>query len=183
MSKKRRTENLSVKFVNRQVEGWAFGVADAFRTQLDIRLDERIDKEGNKKKEAALGRKLEPSEKLKRRVWTQGDPPAYSFDRGHMFHEPPECHSLPWSMALPLLKRTVTVLLAKPDAGALVEARTSDEQGEESTEVIEVETTADASGGGWVDYEIFTYENGALVGREKFSRSQAAFVALLRTGK
>ena len=56
MSKKRRTENLSVKFVNRQVEGWAFGVADAFRTQLDIRLDERIDKEGNKKKEAALGR-------------------------------------------------------------------------------------------------------------------------------
>ena len=28
MSKKRRTENLSVKFVNRQVEGWAFGVAD-----------------------------------------------------------------------------------------------------------------------------------------------------------
>jgi hypothetical protein len=181
MSKKRRTEDISVNFVNRQAEGWVFGVGDCFRTQLDMNLDERINKDANKMKEATLGRKLTQSEKLKRRVWTQGDPPAYSFDRGHMFHEPPECHVLPWSEALPLLKRTITVLLAKSDAGALVESRTTDELGEEASAVIAPE--ADASGDGWVDYEVFTYENSTLVHREKFSRSQAAFVELLRTGK
>lgn len=181
MSRTRRTEDLSVKFVNRQAEGWAFGVYDAFMTQLDIKLDERIDKEANKKKEVSLGRKLESFEKQKRLVWTQGTPPAYCFDRGHMFHEPPECHLLPRSEALLRLKRTITVLLAKPDVGALVELRTSNEEGEESTVVLEVDS--DASGGGWVDYEVFTYENGIMVSREKFSRSQAAFVELLRTGK
>jgi hypothetical protein len=180
MSKNRRTEAVNVKFVNRKAEGWIFGVPDAFRSQLDIKLDERIDKEANKKKETALGRKLEPSEKLKRRVWTQGAPPEYAFDRGHTFHELAD--------AQPGIRRSITVVRAKPDAGALVESRSLDELGEESIAIVESES--DKSGGGWVDYEVLTYKNGTLVTyedgfavKEKSSRSQAAFAELLRTGK
>lgn len=179
----RRTENISVNFVNRQAEGWAFGVADAFRMNLDIKLDQRIDKEGNKAKEAKLGRKLEPSEKLTRRVWTQGSPPAYSFGQGHYFHEPPVCHLMAWDQALALLRRSIMVLRAKPDAGALVEAQVPDAEMEGDETTLVVESEAEDIGGGWVDYEVLTYEAGKLVNREQFSSSQTAFSETLRTGQ
>ena len=66
MSRTRRTEKLDVNFVDKLAQGWVFGVLDAFRMQLAIRLDERIDKEANLAKELKLGRKLKPEEKLKR---------------------------------------------------------------------------------------------------------------------
>jgi hypothetical protein len=180
MSKKRnrRTEELSVNFVNRLAEGWVFGVGDCFRMQLDIRLDERIDKEANLRKEFNLGRKLEQSEKLTRMVWTQGSPPAFAFDRGHLFHEQKESPEG--------LRRSIYVLLARPDAGASVEKSVTDEDGSERTVITEVEGDRN----GFVDYEILTYKNGkplrdedGVVIKEQSSRTQADFAEFLRTGE
>ena len=180
MSRKRRTENLSVTFVGRQADGWVFAVGDCFRMQLDIRLDERMDTEANLEKTNRLGRKLEPSEKVKRSIWTQGTPPAYSFGRGHVFHEIEESQEGG--------RRSIVVLQARPDPGALVETQSTDETGAEVTVVTETEENS--SKGGFVDYEIFIYRNGSLISdvegfavKEQSSRAQAGFADLLRTGR
>ena len=179
MSKKRRTENLSVTFVSRQAGGWAFGVGDCFRMQLDIRLDERMNTEANLEKKNRLGRKLELSENVKRSVWTQGTPPAYSFGRGHVFHEVEESQEG--------VRRSIVVLLARPDPGALVETQSKDETGAEVTVVTE--TSDDDSKGGFVDYEILIHRNGSLVSdadgfavKEQSCRTEGGFAELLRTG-
>ena len=180
MSQKRRTEGLSVNFVNRQAEGWKFGVGDCFCMQLDIRYEERMDTIANIAKKKILGRKLEPSEKIKRSVWTQGTPPAYSFDRGHMFHEVTESQEG--------IRRSIVIILARPDIGALRETQVVDESGVEAT--IVTETEEEGSGGGFVDYQVVGYKNGYLIAnernvvvKEQFSRTQAGFVELLRTGR
>lgn len=178
MTKKRRTENLSIRFIDRNADEWAFVVGDCFRTQLDIRLDERIDAEANKGKEARLGRKLEASEKIKRRVWTQGVPPAYSFGRAQIFHERSE--------SAEGIKRTIVVELARPDPGALIEREVSSEDGQESTVVAE--DTSEEASEGFVDFYILTYQNGVLATgsdssiRMRSSLSQSRFVELLQTG-
>lgn len=180
MSRKRRAETLSVNFIDRQAEGWAFGVGECFRMQLDIRLDERVDTAASNAKKERLGRKLEPSEKVKRPVWTQGDPPAYSFDRGHVFHEV--------NGSQEGVRRSIVVLLSRPDPGALVEARIADEDGFEASVVAEVQVH-DAKVG-FVDYEVLAYKNGALITdeqglaiKEQSSRTQVGFVELLRIGR
>jgi len=181
MSRKRRTEILNLIFKEGMASGWAFGVADAFRVNLDMRYDGRIDADASRAKELRLGRKLQPNEKVLRYVWTQGTPAAYSFGRGHIFHDPPIAHRLPWDAVLPLLRRTVVVLDSKVDPGALVEVHVDEDQ-EESVVVKEsgdnVKTQA-----GWVDIEVLYYEEGRVVSREKTTRTQAAFVDMLRTGK
>ena len=124
-----------------------------------------------------LGRALNANEKVVRRAWTQGTPPAYGFERGHVFHAPPECHL---TSAVP--QRTLVVLLAKADAGALIQKVIFDENGDESTET----TSDDAAhtGGGWVDYELFDYDaDGLAVSQEKSTLTQARFARLLRTGE
>ena len=179
MSKKRRTETPSVTFASRQADGWAFAVGECFRMQLDIRLDERMDTEANLEKKNRLGRELEPSEKVKRSVWTQGTPPAYSFGRGHVFHEVEESREG--------VRRSIVVLLARPDPGALVETQTTDETGAEVT--VGTGTEEGNSKSGFVDYEVLTYRNGRLLSdakgvavKEQSSCTQAAFAELLRTG-
>ena len=180
MSRKRRTEALSVHFVDRLAEGWFFLVGDYFRMQLDIRLDERIDTAASKAKQERLGRKLEPSEKVKRRVWTQGDPPAYSFDRGQLFHEVKETKEG--------VRRSITVLRSRADPGALVETQVVDENGIETTVVVDAK--ADSAAAGFVDYEVISYKNGVLITdeiglaiKEQSSLTQASFVELLRIGQ
>jgi len=180
MSKRLRTEELSVSFVDRQVAGWAFGVGDCFRMQLDIRLDQRMDANANKAKKEQLGRSLSASEKVSRAVWTQGSPPAYSFSRGHVFHERESSDDG--------VRRSIVVLLARPDPGALIETETTDELGEERTLVAEAEEVDGKEG--FVDYEVLQYKNGALVVnddgyavKEQSSRTQTGFVELLRTGR
>lgn len=180
MSNRRRTENFSVRFVEQRAEGWAFYVGDFFRMQLDIRLDQRMDVIANKEKKERLGRPLTSGEKIIRSVWTQGDPPAYSFGRGHIFHEVGTSNDG--------IRRSIVVLLGKPDPGALVERETTDEAGSETTLVAETEE-ADGKEG-FVDYEVLTYKRGVLVVnedghaiKEQSSRTQAGFVELLRTGR
>ena len=175
-----RTENLLVTFVNRQAIDWAFGVGDWFRMQLDIRLDVRMDTQANLEKKNRLGRRLESSEKITRSVWTQGSPPAYSFSRGHVFHEINE--------STEGIRRSLVVLLSRPDPGALIETERIDETGAESTIVTESEESAGKDG--FVDYEVVSYRNGKLIAdedgfviKEQSSRSQADFAKFLETGK
>ena len=108
MSKRRRTENPPINFVNQRADDWAFAVGDCFRLQLDIRLEKRMETLANLEKKKNLGRALELSERVTRSTWTQGVPPAYSFDRGHIFHEVEE--------SLEGVRRSIVVLLARPDA-------------------------------------------------------------------
>ncbi len=177
MTRAKRIEELNVEFVDGMAKGWVFGVRDAFRMQLDIRLDSRVDTETNAAKKAKLGRPLNANEKATRRVWTEGAPPAYGFDRGHVFHDPPACHV---TAAVP--RRTLVVLLARPDAGALVQKIVFDENGEESTQTASDDVPH--LGCGWVDYELFDYgADGVAVSREKSTLTQADFARLLRTGK
>lgn len=180
MIKKPRTAIFSFNFVNGLAEDWAFNVGDYFRMQLDIRLDQRMDTEANTKKKKLLGRSLKPSEKLTRLVWTQGVPPAYSFDRGHVFHER--------SISAGGVRRSIVVFLAHPDPGALTEVKGLDESGSDVTFVTESEDAGESKG--FVDFEVLTYENGALrVGEDGFavkqqsSLTQSAFVEFLRTGR
>ena len=134
MSRARRTETLNADFVDGHARDWAFGVHEAFRAPLDISLDTRMDRAANALAKQ-LGRRLMPGERVMRTVWTQGNPPAYAFSRGQLMHEPAIVHTLPWQEALPLLRRSVMVLDAKPDEGALPEAleeaiRADDEGGD-----------------------------------------------------
>lgn len=179
MSQRRRSEDFSVKFVDGQVADWAFHVGDCFRLQLDIKLDRRMDTAANVEKKARMGRSLEPSEKISRSVWTQGTPPAYSFDRGHVFHEVNESQDG--------MRRSIVILLARSDPGALVEAIGADESGIDASIVLESES--EENRGGFVDYEILSFKNGVLIAdgigdavKEKSSRTQTGFAELLRTG-
>jgi hypothetical protein len=179
MSQRRRSENLSVKFVDGRIADWAFFVGDCFRMQLDIKLDRRMDTTANAEKKLRLGRSLEASEKISRSVWTEGTPPAYSFDRGHIFHEVNESQDD--------IRRSIVVILARPDPGALVEALSADESDIDATVVLE--SVAEEDRGGFVDYEILRFKNGVLIAdgigdavKEKSSRTQTGFAELLRTG-
>jgi hypothetical protein len=184
MARKRRTEQLSVDFKDGVAKGWVFGVADAFRVNLDIRFDSRIDAQASKAKEQRLGRKLQPHEKVVRRAWTQGVPAAYSLGRGHLFHDPPIAHQIVWEAALPLLRRSIVVLEAKADAGALVEVHVEEDTAESSVIVQEADNEEKAVvGAGWVDIEVLYYEDGRVVDKQQTTRTQQALVEMLRTGR
>lgn len=180
ITRARRSEVLNVEFVGGLAKGWTFGVVDAFRPQLDIRLDDRVDKEGEAEKRKQLGRPLKHDERVFRRVWTQGDPPAYGFERGHVFHFPAECHLQTPKVGRPKTVKTIIVLEARADAGAL-----SPNVGGEGAAVAKTTQPEIAhTGGGWVDYELFEYdESGRPVSVLKSSLTQTAFVQLLRTGQ
>ncbi|GAB2587553.1 hypothetical protein GCM10027034_19910 [Ramlibacter solisilvae] len=176
---RRRSEQLGLEFSDGVVKGWAFGVVDAFKLNLDIRLDQRIDSDASKLKEQKLGRKLKPNEKIVRRVWTRGAPPAYSFARGHIFHCPPDVHKLPWDEATKILRRTVVVLDSRPDPGALIEVLRSADDEEDST----VAESDNRTNSGWVEIEVWDYQDGELTQKHKTVLYQAAFAAFLRTGQ
>lgn len=118
MSKARRTETLNAEFVDGYASGWCFGVHEAFRANLDISLDVRVDRAANEALAARLGRKPTAAESLTREVWTQGSPPSYSFDRGHLMHEPADVHRMDWADALPRLRRSILVIDAQADDGS-----------------------------------------------------------------
>ena len=150
MSKaRRRTEVLNAEFVDGYAAGWCFGVHEAFRANLDISLDTRVDRAANEALAARLGRKPTAAERITREVWTQGSPPAYAFARGHLMHEPVAAHRLPWVEALPLLRRSILVTDAQPDEGTAVQPTGDEESGRTAGQGQEAApphpTTADAA--------------------------------------
>ncbi|MDO4682528.1 MAG: hypothetical protein Q4B17_07045 [Lautropia sp.] len=201
MSKRRRTESPNAVFDQGYAQGWAFGVPEAFRASLDISLDMRADKAANDALAASLGRKPTAAERVMRPIWTQGTPPAYDFGRGSMLHEPAHAHTLPWADALPILTRSVVVLDAKPDGEASSAGSSPSPSGGDTTsaaapdsaaETGDADTTASLHGSdttgstvqsdGWVEFELFHYENGAVSHKENRRLSQQAFVRLLQDG-
>ena len=194
MSRARRTETLNADFADGHARDWAFGVHEAFRAPLDISLDTRMDRAANEALAKQLGRRLMPGERVMRTVWTQGNPPAYAFSRGQLMHEPAIVHTLPWQEALPLLRRSVMVLDAKPDEGALPEALEEavradpDEAAGNGMPHAANDTSGPApdtgtTPAGWVAFALYHYEGGQIVRREEHRLSQADFVNLLRYGQ
>jgi hypothetical protein len=96
-----------------------------------------------------------------------------------MFHDPQTAHIGPWSDALPTLRRTILILDAKADDGALSEILINIEDDDAT---VRVESESASSDEGWVDFEVYHYSGGQLISREKSSRTQAGFVEVLRTG-
>jgi hypothetical protein len=163
-------------------------VHEAFRAPLDISLDTRMDRAANQELAERLGRKPTAAERITRTVYTQGNPPAYAFSRGQLMHEPAIVHTLPWQEALPWLRRSVMVLNAQPDAGALPEAL---EEAGQTDEALDDEPpsapddgsdTASGTASGWVDIELYHYDQGRISRRERHRLSQAGFVQLLKDG-
>ena len=188
MSRARRTETLNAEFVDGYAQGWCFGVHEAFRAPLDISLDTRMDRAANQELAERLGRKPTAAERITRTVYTQGNPPAYAFSRGQLMHEPAIVHTLPWQEALPRLRRSVMVLDAQPDAGALPEALEEASQTDEALDDEPASTpddgtdTASGTASGWVDIELYHYDQGRISRRERHRLSQAGFVQLLKDG-
>lgn len=174
-----RTEELGINFSNGFADGWAFDVSEAFKQNLDISLIERIDKAKNTEKQRQLGRKLEKHEKIKKTVWTRGNPPAYSFAEGHIFYDPPGVRSMIWGDALKVLRRTVQVMRATPDPGALIMPGTIDEDDAEATEPM---TAPDTGGPGLVAFEVLYYQSGEITRSEIKELSQRDFADFLWMG-
>jgi len=84
--RRKRLESFDIVFKDGMADGWVFGVVEAFREQLDIKWN------------------------IGMRAWTQGSPPLYCFDVGHVFHDPP--HSRNTAHAR---QRTAQVMEARSD--------------------------------------------------------------------
>lgn len=181
MSKRRRTESPNAVFEQGYAQGWRFGVPEAFRACLDISLDLRADKAANEALAASLGRKPDASERIVRPVWTQGSPPAYAFGRGNMLHEPAHAHTLPWAEALPILSRSIVVLDARADDEAAPET-VDDPCDQANDDACKCDRDGGAARGGWVEFELYHYDNGQIRHKENRRMSQAGFVQLLQFG-
>jgi hypothetical protein len=181
MKNRNRTENIDFEFAHGVAKDWAFDVSEAFRSSLDIAYMRRADKVANAALKAELGRSLEAHEKTWRQVWTQGDPPAYAFAEGDVFYDPPGVRAMAWRDALKVLCRTVEVLSAKPDPGALAPEISDDD--EASSDGAEEAPNEEPSGGsGWVRYRIRYYEAGTVTRQDTGNLRQCEFAAFLRTG-
>lgn len=102
--KRRRTEDIEIRFVNGIASDWAFSIPDAFRDALDVKFLSYADSSAK-----AEGKTTS------REVWTRGIPPVFSFAAGHIFYDPPSCRSSEWRVALKKLSRVVQVKEASPD--------------------------------------------------------------------
>ena len=80
------------------------------------------------------------------------------------------------------------VLDAQPDAGALPEALEEASQTDEALDDEPPSTpddgadTASGTASGWVDIELYHYDQGRISRRERHRLSQAGFVQLLKDG-
>lgn len=148
----RRNEDYGIVFANGCCDGWAFDVCDAFRTSLDIGYGPLVDKEAT----AAARRKNPKAKAVQRMVWTRGVPPLLSFERGHVFYEPPGVRVMAWGEALKVLRRVLRVTDGAPDG--------------------------DADLNGWVVFTVEHYEGGRIVRRGSHRCSQAEFEVVLRSG-
>lgn len=148
--KRRRTKNISIEFDdNDNAVGWVFDVNKAFRQALDILFTERVEK----------AKQLDgTTKKIKKNVWTQGNPPLYSFDIGDVFYKPHGPRSMDWSEALKILQYSIQVNDSKSDD------MTSDGQ------IVD----------GYVKYTLNKYEDGRIVKTLEHTVSQNKFVLMLK---
>jgi hypothetical protein len=149
----KRDEIYDVIFVNDCCEGWAFDVCESFKLSLDIDYTWRVDKERTK-----AAKKLNKKAKsIYRRVWTRGAPPLLSFERGHVFYDPPGARAMSGTEMAKVLRRTVRVLEAVADG--------------------------DQDRNGWVMFAVEHHEGSKVARRDMYRCSQAAFEVFLRSGE
>lgn len=172
--RRKRTEDIRLTFDDGYAATWVFGVHTALRESLDIRYDQLVDREATAAKKETLGRPLLDSEKIYRYAWTQGQPPAYGFRAGAIFYDPPVVSELEWAAALPLLRRSLQIIKATPDANAL----TLELAGSDSEGVID----ASMAPMGTVAFTLFEYSDGTIAKTETHEVTQREFVNILRTG-
>jgi hypothetical protein len=77
---------MATTFKDGIADGWAFGVGEAFRKQLDIKWD------------------------VAWMAWIQGSPPLFCFDVGHVFYDPPYSRETAHAR-----RRTAQVMEARSD--------------------------------------------------------------------
>ncbi|MGE4062403.1 MAG: hypothetical protein AB7E79_03455 [Rhodospirillaceae bacterium] len=168
--KQKRTEDYGISFKPlpdlkespRFAFGWAFGVRDAFRDQLDIRRVQFVDKKKNDEKKKKLKIRVLPAKlKAYRWSWTRGTPPMLTFGKGQIFYDPPQAHVLPWAKALGELRRAVQIIDATPDAPAAA--------GENRKP-------------GWVKFSVVQFKDGKELSRLEHTTSQSDFADFLRLG-
>jgi hypothetical protein len=149
----KRIEDFGIVFVNGLAEGWIFGVHEAFRASMDVNYTPRVDKERTK-----AARRINPkAPSVYRKVWTRGNPPLLSFERGHVFHGPLDEQTMNSGEASKAPWRIVRVRDAAPDG--------------------------DNGRDGWVVFDIEHYEDGRRVRTDGGHRcSQADFEKFLRSG-
>jgi len=178
--KRKRTEDVDIEFENGCAKDWAFDVSEEFRPALDIAYMQRADKKANAALKAKLGRPLLETEKTWRLVWTRGEPPAYAFNEGDIFYDPAGLRAMNWDEALPLLRRTVKIIQANPDLGALPPI--SNEENTAIQDLEQLEQPEPGKGSGWVKYRVFYYEKGEIVKQDVHDLRQCEFAEFLRTG-
>jgi hypothetical protein len=151
--RRRQTEDLGDGFDRRGCpQGWVFDVLPAFRTALDIRRTERVDRERTKR-----ARAVDPkAPKIMRWVLTRGVPPALAFERGHIIYDRNGTPAEGGRSWLRGVRRVVQVREAKPDVPG--------------------------TGGGWVVFELWLVEANELGESSRHRCSQADFAAFLRSG-
>jgi hypothetical protein len=148
----RRAEEFGITFEACLAQGWAFDVCEAVRAAMDIDYRMLVDRERTK----TARRANRQAKSIYRYVWTRGVPPLLSFERGHVFYDPPGMRSLAWDKALKVLGRAVRVTEAAPDG--------------------------DYDRNGWVQFTLDHYEAGQVVRSETCRCSQTDFEVFLRSG-
>lgn len=109
-----RTTTIDVKFgVDGFAVGWVFGVHSAFRSALDIECS--ID------------------QKSRARVWTQGVPQRYSFEKGDLFHYP-----FPWG---PETRHSIQVKSVKDQEITISVMSVHDQRVKASQDVVTTQNT------------------------------------------
>jgi hypothetical protein len=140
------------------VDGWVFGVPEAFRDQLDIVYSNLVDadKSHDLRRKQPRNEDDLPLPTVYRMAWTQGKPPLFSFDVGHIFYDPISARKMVWADALKVLRRTVQVTEARSD---------------------------ELPKSGWVKVKISYFDNGKIISTDNYNMSQSELVAFLRTGQ
>lgn len=153
----KRTEHFNIIFKDGIVDGWVLGVPEAFRDQLDIKYSKLVDNEESYNLRRKQPRNEDtPLPTIYRMAWTQGVPPLYSFNVGHVFYDPPCARNMAWDDALRGLRRSVQVTEARID---------------------------ELPKSGWVKLKIWNFHDGKCISSQNYNMPQVEFVAFLRTGQ
>lgn len=105
----KRNTVIDIQFQDGFAVDWYFGMPQACRDALDIKLTARVIKN-------ATG-------SSKENIWTRGAPPDYAFALGDTFHAHAKVAMLPWQEALKKLQHSVQVVAI--DGATLTVAATS----------------------------------------------------------
>lgn len=157
-SNKRSTE-LIATFTNGYADDWYMAVKESFRSQLDIRYTDRVEKVIDDSGESL---------NLKNKIWTQG--PRIFFDKGYIFYNTSLGYQ-EWYKALENLELVCVVLEGK--SNDLIRKKNGNE-GKNNANLVDGYVIIELLKPDKAKKQLFTYK--------KFKRTQNEFVDFLITG-